>query len=819
MSFGTSVGDIVSLIQLAHRNYRNCKQAGGEYLELAREVRSLHSVLKSLHDEAENKDSLLFQRDAPSKSQLSSTVEGCKGILEGIDALLVKYRGLAPDNAETSKSKKLWHRMRFGAELDELGKFRWKIITYTSTLAVLLDSVHLKATDRVEKIAGRVEGQVESGFAEVLDRLEGFEDMRRAVLYIATKARSSQRYNAMESVLSLSTYADDDKEVWRQFRSQLVSLGFRSDSLDRHMEVLKAYMMRLDQTGVLDDAVARTSTSHQPWCRNASFRMTNLSLLGIVENDPSPINKGDIQSPDSETQPLQKEITSWQAAIVNHDSINGSDTKAKEVDVQVQQSQANHAPPAIIVHDAFTDHSTKVNQSSTGIGRIPTLSPSVSPSGRRRISRSPVEGGNEQGYSGRTDRAPIFTGSKPLGSSSDRTTRTDDPPPYSESSTLVSSSPSQPSDAARNRAADFTFDSDESHPISDAVSRPFSADVNKKSHIEPESSSNVNDSPLGSNSRPRPPFPYAESYYSATEAASTQSTLIAPVTHFAESDSNLRVHRFQNRVRPSSWDASDSRAPKMRAATMATQFEKHGPQDSTFVDHTHNKAETRSSDTWKPPGQPQEKGDGAERWLRWAENLPDKPAKVRWAEESPIRRQTSTRSNDDRKSKRTYRDSGSGYRRASSEDDYSPERLKSRSSRSRGGSDPKAPSTSDKWQQAAKAALLAGATEAFRVRKEPGSWGEVKGKRVLTAAIGAAGVNAAADRDPDRKSQRHILEAVVGGLAANRFLNEQRGRPRFRGSVVSEESDLEDSDSDNDRTRRTSPSVSYGSKPIPARPK
>src|SRR6266536_2918990 len=121
MSFGTSVGDIVSLIQLAHRNYRNCKQAGGEYLEIAREVRSLHSVLKSLHNEAENKDSLLFQKDTPSKSQLSGTIEGCKGILEGIDALLVKYHGLAPDTTETSKSKKLWHRMRFGAELDELG--------------------------------------------------------------------------------------------------------------------------------------------------------------------------------------------------------------------------------------------------------------------------------------------------------------------------------------------------------------------------------------------------------------------------------------------------------------------------------------------------------------------------------------------------------------------------------------------------------------------------------------------------------------------------------------------------------------------------
>jgi hypothetical protein len=79
-----------------------------------------------------------------------------------------------------------------------------------------------------------------------------------------------------------------------------------------------------------------------------------------------------------------------------------------------------------------------------------------------------------------------------------------------------------------------------------------------------------------------------------------------------------------------------------------------------------------------------------------------------------------------------------------------------------------------KFQQAAKAALLAGATEAFRVRKEPGGWGGAKGKRILTAAIGAGSIDAAADRNPDVHSKRHILEAVVGGLAGNRLINGSR---------------------------------------------
>ncbi|XMA11079.1 hypothetical protein WAI453_003870 [Rhynchosporium graminicola] len=103
--------------------------------------------------------------------------------------------------------------------------------------------------------------------------------------------------------------------------------------------------------------------------------------------------------------------------------------------------------------------------------------------------------------------------------------------------------------------------------------------------------------------------------------------------------------------------------------------------------------------------------------------------------------------------------------------------------RSRGGRghSPEGPA---KYQQAAKAALLAGAAEAFRVRNEPGGWAGDKGKRILTAAIGAGGIDAAADRDPDRKSKRHILEAVVGGLAGNRLINGSRSNIEDDGRSV-----------------------------------
>ncbi|XP_044714825.1 uncharacterized protein HRG_11458 [Hirsutella rhossiliensis] len=91
--------------------------------------------------------------------------------------------------------------------------------------------------------------------------------------------------------------------------------------------------------------------------------------------------------------------------------------------------------------------------------------------------------------------------------------------------------------------------------------------------------------------------------------------------------------------------------------------------------------------------------------------------------------------------------------------------------RSRRGDSPsgsRAPTGANKMQKAAMASLLAGATEAFRVAKEPGGWKGEKTKRVLTAAAGAATVDAA---QGDGHSKLGLAESVIGGLVGNRLIN------------------------------------------------
>lgn len=82
--------------------------------------------------------------------------------------------------------------------------------------------------------------------------------------------------------------------------------------------------------------------------------------------------------------------------------------------------------------------------------------------------------------------------------------------------------------------------------------------------------------------------------------------------------------------------------------------------------------------------------------------------------------------------------------------------------------------------QAARAALTAGAIEAFRSRKAPGPWTGEKGKRILTAAVTAAGTDGLVDKDPKKHGTRHVVESTLAGLAANHFVHGGRSQSRGR---------------------------------------
>ena len=139
------------------------------------------------------------------------------------------------------------------------------------------------------------------------------------------------------------------------------------------------------------------------------------------------------------------------------------------------------------------------------------------------------------------------------------------------------------------------------------------------------------------------------------------------------------------------------------------------------------------------------------------------------------RSRSRSRSRDRDRDRSRYRRDDRGY--DSDRYGYHDDRRSRYGSRSRSRSKDR---TKEKWEQAAKAAIVAGAVEAFRSRKEPGPWTGAKGQRIATAAIGAAGIDGLIDRD-GKHEKRHVAESALGGLVASRLANGSRSRSRARG--------------------------------------
>ena len=228
MSFGFSISDLAVLFNLSRKIYRDCKYAGREYADISQELRSLQNVLKVLYEEFESADSPLAREDLGYASRLKETTAGCKDILTQLKTRLGRHRALQ-DNAVRGR-RRLWRKVKFGTqELEELDLIRRKLVSYISSLAVLLDTFQLAATDRMERKVDYVS-----------------EHMGEVLGHIASAACGRHR---LGSALTLSTHPEDDKEVWRQFRRELLLEGFGSQKLYRHKNVIKGYMKGLDKWG------------------------------------------------------------------------------------------------------------------------------------------------------------------------------------------------------------------------------------------------------------------------------------------------------------------------------------------------------------------------------------------------------------------------------------------------------------------------------------------------------------------------------------------------------------------------------------------
>ncbi|KAH6887666.1 hypothetical protein B0T10DRAFT_607566 [Thelonectria olida] len=110
-------------------------------------------------------------------------------------------------------------------------------------------------------------------------------------------------------------------------------------------------------------------------------------------------------------------------------------------------------------------------------------------------------------------------------------------------------------------------------------------------------------------------------------------------------------------------------------------------------------------------------------------------------------------------------------------------RGRSRTSRGRSRShDRRHKNEINKKDRAVHAAIDAAVVEAVRLRGKPGKWTGSKGARVATAAASAAVINTMLEgQRPGRKHGKGTtVEAVIGGLVANRLVNGKRDELNYR---------------------------------------
>jgi hypothetical protein len=121
MSFGFSVNDFVTCIQLARKVWQDCRDAPKDYLVVSNEVASLQLVLSQVQETIDGKE-----LTAEKKDNLGIIVKGCSATLQELQALLKKRKSLG------TQSRRTWDRLSWGKE--QVDDIRQQVISNTDLL-------------------------------------------------------------------------------------------------------------------------------------------------------------------------------------------------------------------------------------------------------------------------------------------------------------------------------------------------------------------------------------------------------------------------------------------------------------------------------------------------------------------------------------------------------------------------------------------------------------------------------------------------------------------------------------------------------------
>ncbi|KAK3686681.1 hypothetical protein LTR37_019561 [Vermiconidia calcicola] len=222
MSFGFSPSDIVTLISLTSKAYRGWKHACGEYSEITSSLDSLLIILQRIETEASKPGSAL-RRTTQDSQDLGDVLANCEPTVRELHSIVVRYKSLG------SSRQKNWHRLQLGFK--NLGDLNSKLTQHVTLFSAYLDTVGLGTLGRIERDLNALPQQI-------LNAVDG----------LAAEIRAGRREGSV-----MTTYEDDEKDVWRQFRRELIGDGMHSSMIHKYKPRIRRYLRELAENGDLEE--------------------------------------------------------------------------------------------------------------------------------------------------------------------------------------------------------------------------------------------------------------------------------------------------------------------------------------------------------------------------------------------------------------------------------------------------------------------------------------------------------------------------------------------------------------------------------------
>lgn len=129
MSFGFSIGDVISLSALAWNCYKSCRDSSEQFQRISGEVGNLKAVLDETIEAVQDNQPLSRTRE----ERLMRVMEECQQVLIDLEKLLNSYESM---NTQTQRT---WDRFRFGME--DVAGVRSRLISHTTTLGALSQGI------------------------------------------------------------------------------------------------------------------------------------------------------------------------------------------------------------------------------------------------------------------------------------------------------------------------------------------------------------------------------------------------------------------------------------------------------------------------------------------------------------------------------------------------------------------------------------------------------------------------------------------------------------------------------------------------------